>query len=35
MASLLATVKTRGVYVVPAAERAKVSELAQRYAPLT
>ena len=30
----LATVKTRGVYVVPASERGKVSELAKRYASL-
>ena len=28
----IATAKTRGVYVVPASERAKVSELAERYA---
>jgi hypothetical protein len=28
----LATVKTRGVYVVPVSERKKVSELANRYA---
>lgn len=29
----LATTKTRGVYVVPASERAKVTELIERYAP--
>jgi hypothetical protein len=29
----LATVKTRGVYVVPASERGKVSELAKIHAP--
>jgi hypothetical protein len=29
----LATTKTRGVYVVPASERAKVTELMERYAP--
>lgn len=29
----VATTKTRGVYVVPASERAKVHELAERYSP--
>lgn len=29
----LATTKTRGVYVVPASERCKVRDLAERYAP--
>jgi hypothetical protein len=29
----LTTTKTRGVYVVPASERAKVTELVERYAP--
>lgn len=29
----LATTKTRGVYVVPASERTKVTELIERYAP--
>ena len=29
----LSTTKTRGIYVVPASERAKVRELAERYAP--
>lgn len=29
----LATTKTRGVYVVPASERVKVTELMERYAP--